>query len=990
MQGYRILLAVLGLSLALGACTEAQAYLYDTFYAWPGRPNRVDDYIDSLSIVNPADTVDVIVDFCSTPTQADSFFLETYGWVYEVFGCIQAIALRDVVVSDCYLITANPRVKMVEWDESLYVHVDISARAVKARASATYPYPAQAAWDLNPPRGIRGNGITVSIIDSGVDDAHPALAGKFVAGYDAVTQTGGPGVNPDDDFLAWYHGTAVAGIVMGNDPAQQFMGVAPAANLVECKIFNSLGQSQASFAVSSMIWCINNRATYGIDVMCMPFGGRPSDGMDAMSRAADVSAGAGIVPVASAGNAPPLAGIDGPGAGDNVITVSAVTDNGTVPRADDAWDPVSQMGPRTSPPPFTFGFNDLKPEVSAHANTITTCRGVNPGQGGAGFWVHPGISGTSFATAHVAGVCALLLEKFPGTPPAQLDAHLRATAEQRGAPSFPWLDPAYNTQFGWGIVDAALGVNTLPPVDVAILAWANGNWNSKSIWAGHYPVKVGDPNTLNARIHAIGGAASGVTVTFETMAAGWGSMWVLAGAAVINIPFNGSAVATIPFTPGPQHSGHKCVRVTAAYASDPNPANNRAQENIDVLPAPGSLARRALASQTQRYVFPLLICADEETPGPFRTADACICTKDLPTGADAWIEPPLPQDLLPGQCLPCSLIVQAPEEVEFVEGNAVYVNGWFWGNTVSEAGVTVYFVSAPATDVTVAEIQYTDDPATNSPMLGQKVRVSGIVTAGEGVYPDRYAIQDGEGPWSGIFVANGEDGALPGDSVTVTGTVQEVSGLTQVGDVTDFVLNSGGNPVPAPASLTPGVVDTSEAYEGALVEVDSAVVVFSGGPGVQWQVARSDSCWVGHWAGYSYVPEVGHYLNVTGVVGYTDDQYRIEPRSDADIEELVSGNPTDRVGAPRDLALAQNRPNPFAAVTEIRYGLPKDGHVRLTVYNVSGQVVKTLINADKPAGYWRAAWDGTDSRGARVADGVYFCTVEAGGKSMTRRMVFIR
>jgi len=123
-------------------------------------------------------------------------------------------------------------------------------RAVKARSSGAYPYPGQAAWAADPSRGYLGSGVTVGIIDSGVDDAHPALAGKFVAGYDAFTQTGGPGVNRDDDFLNWYHGTAVAGIIMGNDPAQQYMGGRSAAGLVECKIFNSTGQSQASYAVA--------------------------------------------------------------------------------------------------------------------------------------------------------------------------------------------------------------------------------------------------------------------------------------------------------------------------------------------------------------------------------------------------------------------------------------------------------------------------------------------------------------------------------------------------------------------------------------------------------------------------------------------------------------------------------------------------------------------------------------------------------------------
>ena len=990
VRGYGVLVILAVFLLAVGVSTEARAYLYDTQYGWPGHPNRVDDCIDSLYALNPTDTVDVIVDFCSTPLPSDSAFLATYGRVWEVFFPIGAIALRDVLISDCYLIAGYSRVKLVEWDESLHVHLDISARAIKARGSTTYPYPAQAAWDLNPTRGITGAGVRVSIIDSGVDDAHPALAGKFVAGYDAFTQTGGPGVNPDDDWVNWYHGTAVAGIVMGNDPAQQYMGVAPGARLIDCKIFNSTGQSQASYAVSAMLWCATNRSNYGIDVMCMAFGGRPSDGTDAMSRAADVAAQAGIAPVASAGNAPPLVGIDGPGAGNNVITVSAINDNGTVARADDAWDPVSQMGPRATPPPYVFGFNDLKPEVSAYAHFITTCRGSNPGQGGAGFWQHPGITGTSFATAHVAGVCALLLEKYPGTPPAQLDNQLRTTAEARGGPSFPLVDPVYNTQYGWGIVDAAKGININPPVDVCLLPWASGNWTTKSIWAGHYPLKVGDPNTLNARVFAIGGAAPGVNVTFEVMQAGWGGPWSVVGSTVITIPYNGSATATIPFTPTPQQAGHKCVRVKATYANDPNPANNSAQENMDVVPGQGYLAAAYSPGAEQRYVFPLEICV-EAAPMGYRTADACICKKDLPPGADAWIEPPLPQEVLAGNCLPCSLIVQAPEGVEFGEGNAVYVNGWFWGNTIAEGGVTIYFTSAPPMDATISEIQYTDDPAGNSPLAGQRVRVSGIATVAEGVYPGRYCIQDGIGPWSGLFVEASGMGAQRGDSITLVGTVEETDGLTEIGAVSEFTLNSHANPVPEPTLVTPGVVNMSEAYEGVLVKVDSVTVTLAPPPPADWQVSNDGSCWVGRWASYGYVPVLGCVLDVTGIVGYSDGSYELQIRDDIDVEDRASGvGPDERQGLPKELALSQNRPNPFGPATEIRYALPRDCHVLLTVYSVSGRVVRTLLDAERPAGNWRVVWDGTDSAGARVSSGVYFCSIKAEGKTISRRMVYVK
>ncbi|MBM3307593.1 MAG: S8 family serine peptidase [Candidatus Eisenbacteria bacterium] len=973
-----LLVATLALVVAGLALPEnAHAYLYDSFGAGPGWPNRVDDRIDAM---NPTDLVDIIVDFCSTPTSADSTFLAGYGTVFGVFRFIDAIAVRGVVVSDCYNIVAYPRVKLIEWDQPLQLHLDVSACAIQARSSPTYPYPSQAVWDLNPSVGYMGNGVTVAIIDSGVDDGHPALAGKFVAGYDGFTGQGGPGVNPDDDIPNWFHGTAVAGIILGNDPTQQYMGVAPGAGLVDVKIFDPQGNSAPSIMVAAVQWVMQNASTYGIKVANMSFGGFNDDGTDNVARAADALAASGVVVVASAGNYPATWGVSSPGSGDAVICVGGVDDGGTVLRGDDVYDVVAKYGPRNAPPPsYVTGFNDLKPEVAAYMRNITTCRGSDPGQGGTGFWQHPG-TGTSWATAHVSGVVALLLEKYPGLTPTQVDDMLRLNAEPRGAPTYPFLDPVWNHQYGWGIVSAANTVNAVLPVDVSVKSWVPGTWSSQSIWAGHYPVRVGDPNTLNARIFAKGGPAAGVVVSFDVMNFGWGSPWLPIASTTVSVPWDGSVVATIPYTPPPGMDGHKCFRVTAAYPPDTNPANNTAQENIDVQPAPSAVT----ASRSgQRYAFPVTMCVEPTVPFPFRTAAACICTKDLPAGASAWLEPEPPFDLPPGQCQPCSLIVQAAEGVSFQPGHAVYVNGWFWGNGVAEGGVTVYFVSQPPMEATIAEVQYTDDPTGPSPLTGQVVTVSGIATAGSDTYPDRIAIQDGEGPWNGVFVRDPGVVVL-GDAVTVTGTVVETGALTEIDLVSTIAVTSGGNPLPPPTVLDPGEVGSSEAYEGVLVRVENVTVV--GDNPDDWLVASNGICHVGRWAGYAYTPVLDDELHVTGIVGSLDDLRRIQPRSDDDIVP-ATGVPGD--GLPTRASLSQNLPNPFRGGTGIEYGLPVESAVLLRVYSVGGRLVRVLVDGRQPAGRWTVAWDGRDDAGAPVSSGVYFYRLETDGRTVAKRMVMV-
>jgi len=998
-------LAILALALAL-LSTPAYAFLHDTFSAGPGFPNRIDDYIDNLYAVSPTDQVDIIVDFCSTPTSADSTFLDQYGDIYGVFRFIDAIAVRNVTVSDCYLIVNYPRLKLIEWDQTLSPHLDVSAYAIQARSSGVYAYPAQAVWDLNPSVGYMGNGVTVAIIDSGVDDGHPALTGKRVAGYNGLTQVGGSGVDPDDDMVGWYHGTSVASMILASDPAQQYMGVAPNASYVDCKIFDNTGTSPASRSVATIQWVMQNAAQYNITVANMSFGGRPDDGTDAVARAANALVNAGVTVVASAGNTPPSVGISSPGSGDGVICVGGVTDNATVLRTDDTFDTAARVGPRQSPPPsYTLSQNDLKPEVSAYMRDITVCQGANPGQTGTGYWQHPG-NGTSWATAHVSGVVALILEKYPGLPPAQVDNLLRVNAEPRGGASFPGFDPIWNYQYGYGIVSAADAVNAVLLADVSVRPWVPGTWNSRAIWAGHYPVKVGDPNTLNARISANGSFAPGVVVQFELMRTGWGSPWSPIASTTVSVPAGGSTVATIPFTPLPGQEGHKCFRVTATYSGDPNTANNQAQENIDIEPAMKSsrlaheLAALAAAEEqgvaanawssvrgtgrAERYTFPVTMCVEPMAPFPFRTADACICTKDLPAGVSAYLEPEPPFDLMPGECQACSLVVDVPDGVYFTPGDAVYVNGWFWGNGVAEGGVTVYFITAPPLEATIQEIQYTDDPAGESALLDQIVTTSGVATIDNITYPWFFALQDGEGPWSGVFVPNVGLPIDRGDSLRVTGLVMEIDGMTMIDPAGGLDLVSTGNPVPEPTVVEPIMVDGWEDYEGVLVRVEEATVVLD--DPTAWEIeANGTTCTVGRWANYSYVPSTGQELDVTGIVAAHGRGQTLEPRDDADIEPLTGVDET-----PTALSLAQNAPNPFDGRTGIAYSLPAEAHVKLAVYSVGGRRVCTLVDQTQPPGHWSVEWNGTDASGNAVAKGVYFYKLEAGGEIIERRMVLIQ
>jgi hypothetical protein len=96
-------------------------------------------------------------------------------------------------------------------------------------------------------------------------------------------------------------------------------------------------------------------------------------------------------------------------------------------------------------------------------------------------------------------------------------------------------------------------------------------------------------------------------------------------------------------------------------------------------------------------------------------------------------------------------------------------------------------------------------------------------------------------------------------------------------------------------------------------------------------------------------------------------------------------------GTPRgDLALHQNYPNPFNPTTTISFILPEDTHVRLSIYDVLGRLVKVLADERLRAGYHEVVWNGTDASGSPASSGVYFCSIQAGRRELIKKMVLLR
>ena len=416
--------------------------------------------------------------------------------VVDVIEAVDAVLLGQVDASMVAELASLDDVVMVERYGEVILYGDIQTPAVKARNSSLYPV---GAWDL----GYSGEGINIAMVDTGVDNEHPGLNEKFIAGYDAVCylhtdprcvasgfgsrETDGT-FDPDDGNQ---HGTACMGMaaatgIDASGAQTDYYGSAPDADLIDVRIGTDAGagpfenyllsQEFYESAMNGLQWIIDNKdtawqgaeeANHGIDIISLSWGitsheGGGSDGEDMHSRILNEAMDAGIVVSVAAGNdGPSNDGLSGMGSSSLSITVGATDDKNTVDREDDTVAGYSSRGPRRDNGDGN-PLNELKPEVSAPGTNIVqaegcvtsgTCNNFIGGDAADNGYTGRG-SGTSYATPSVSGILALMIEANPDLSTAEMKEILKLTAERRGEPSAPEVDPFWNRDFGWGMVDA--------------------------------------------------------------------------------------------------------------------------------------------------------------------------------------------------------------------------------------------------------------------------------------------------------------------------------------------------------------------------------------------------------------------------------------------------------------------------------------------------------------------------------------------------------
>ena len=111
----------------------------------------------------------------------------------------------------------------------------------------------------------------------------------------------------------------------------------------------------------------------------------------------------------------------------------------------------------------------------------------------------------------------------------------------------------------------------------------------------------------------------------------------------------------------------------------------------------------------------------------------------------------------------------------------------------------------------------------------------------------------------------------------------------------------------------------------------------------------------------------------------------------------ISFSPSNSVGIdnrsetlPQGFALEQNFPNPFNPFTTLRYDLPEDALVNITIYDMMGRVVSNLVSSQQNTGYKSIQWNATNNTGQPVSAGLYLYTIQAGEFSQTKKMVLLK
>ena len=837
--------------------------------------------------------------------------------------------------------------------------------------------------------GYDGSGIVVGHIDTGVWMTHPDLVGRLwnnpgeIAGNGIDDDNNGFiddvhgwdfGVgdnNPNDDAPGGGHGTHTAGTVAGDGSGGTITGTAPGAQIMALKVW----QADGSGGTLGMIWAAQQYAVEnGARILTMSLGipgALPVSYMRAERYNDNNIRDAGVTFFNSAGNdhfsyVPPeelglTARVPAPW---NSLAVPRSSTSGVISvggtgykndtlyssssRGPAKWDDVDPWNDW----PYNPGPGLIKPDVA------TPGVGVNSTVVGGGYsgdtW-----SGTSMSCPHAAGVAALMLDKNPSLSPAGIDSLMELNAIDLGV-------VGKDTSFGAGRLDAFTIVNAVP-LDL----------NPDLAWTGIVPDPSGD-GVVDP------GETATMAITLRNASPVTAATGVVAAVAVVANPY---------------------VTVSDAAGSFPNlAAGGGTGDNTG-----NTFSLNVAAGAPQGYAFTMLVTV--QSNGTYET------TFDIPwyVGLPEWRTHDQGGMYLTvtdqGSIGYLSEQQLAGDGMGYQGGGSGLFVGSFWAGTdvnyicnrdYSGGGTETYeWQVSPASpngrvrdlgtvraDQTFGAVFTDAGHANPKPLTVEQTSMAFGLPENNQFVILEYKMTN-EGPtalsqfYAGVFCDFdiGDSGAnLAGSDASRNLMYMYAAGGTYMGIAVLGAPNSAQNlsAINNPTYVYPtaGIDDGIKArHLRGLISLPTA--------------ATPDD--------WSCLASTALSLAANGGQG-TATFALVIGASLAEIQTAVDAanaayNPSTPVSPEMPIKLVQlgqNTPNPFNPVTEIRYTVPREGHVDLAVYDLSGRRVRTLVSGTESAGERTVTWDGRDEAGQAAPSGMYFYKYVTAGETVARKMTLVK
>ncbi len=314
------------------------------------------------------------------------------------------------------------------------------------------------------------------------------------------------------------------------------------------------------------------------------------------------------------------------------------------------------------------------------------------------------------------------------------------------------------------------------------------------------------------------------------------------------------------------------------------------------------------------------------------------------------------------------------------------------------------------------DAQYTTTPGTDgtypSPYAEQTITLENVVvtcdTYGNSpsyLQPKFYVSDPGGGPWSGLYIYRFGTGVVAGDLINITGRLIEYYGMTEISNspAPTITIISQGNQLPEPALIQtsvlsdPAVPANAEMWESVLCKVQNVTVTAVPNSYAEFYVTDGsgagqidDGAYLATSTGYHSWPtgfaNIGNqWAQIVGIVDYNYDVYGLNPRQN--FNDFSTTANEDNVVILPDAKLLGNFPNPFAGETVIAFNLKSAQPVRIEVFNLKGQKVRTVVESKLGAQLHNVTFDGKDDRGSLLPSGMYMYKMTAGGTVESRKLV---